>query len=120
KGAQDQAARTDESSKLVEKVMSSANEMQKKADVINRAAEKGTRSSEEGLKIMKDLVSNMSGIKDSAGQTSKSIEILTRRAEEIGRTLNVITDIASQTNLLALNAAIEAARAGDAGRGFAV
>lgn len=120
KGAQDQAARTDESSKLVEKVMSSANEMQKKADVINRAAEKGTRSSEDGLKIMKNLVSNMSGIKESAGQTSRSIEILTRRAEEIGRTLNVITDIASQTNLLALNAAIEAARAGDAGRGFAV
>lgn len=120
KGAQDQAARTDESSKLVEKVMSSANEMEKKANVINKAAEKGTRSSEEGLRIIKTLVLNMSGIKESAGQTSKSIEILTKRAEEIGRTLNVITDIASQTNLLALNAAIEAARAGDAGRGFAV
>jgi len=62
----------------------------------------------------------MSGIKESAGQTAKSIDVLTRRTEEIGRTLNVITDIASQTNLLALNAAIEAARAGDAGRGFAV
>jgi methyl-accepting chemotaxis protein len=69
---------------------------------------------------MKTLVSNMTGIRESAEQTSKSIDILTLRAEEIGRTLNVITDIASQTNLLALNAAIEAARAGDAGRGFAV
>ena len=120
KGAQDQASRTDESSKLVEKVMSSSNEMEKKANMINKAAEKGQKSSENGLKIMKTLVSNMTGIKESAGQTSKSIEILTQRAEEIGRTLNVITDIASQTNLLALNAAIEAARAGDAGRGFAV
>lgn len=120
KGAQDQAQRTDESSKLVEKVMSSAAEMESKANSINKAAERGQKSSENGLKIMKTLVSNMTGIKDSAQQTSTSIEILTKRAEEIGRTLNVITDIASQTNLLALNAAIEAARAGDAGRGFAV
>ncbi len=120
KGAQDQASRTDESSKLVEKVMGSSNDMEKKANVINKAAEKGQKSSENGLKIIKTLVTNMTGIKDSAQQTSQSIDILTKRAEEIGRTLNVITDIASQTNLLALNAAIEAARAGDAGRGFAV
>lgn len=120
KGAQDQATRTDESSKLVEKVKNSSEDMEQKANSINQAAEKGQRGSENGLKTMKVLVNNMNGIKDSAHQTSKSIEILTQRAEEIGRTLNVITDIASQTNLLALNAAIEAARAGDAGRGFAV
>lgn len=42
------------------------------------------------------------------------------KAQEVGRTLNVVTDIAAQTNLLALNAAIEAARAGEDGRGFAV
>ena len=100
--------------------MSSANEMEKKANVINKAAERGLESSNQGLKTVKILVENMTGIKESAGQTSQSIGVLTKRTEEIGRTLNVITDIASQTNLLALNAAIEAARAGDAGRGFAV
>ena len=120
KGAQDQATRTDESSKLVEKVKTSADEMEQKANAINQAAEKGQKGSENGLKTMKVLVNNMTGIRESAQQTSKSIEVLAQRAEEIGRTLKVITDIASQTNLLALNAAIEAARAGDAGRGFAV
>ena len=120
KGAQDQATRTDESSKLVEKVKNSSEDMEQKANAINVAAEKGQKGSENGLKTMKVLVTNMTGIRESAQQTSKSIEVLTQRAEEIGRTLKVITDIASQTNLLALNAAIEAARAGDAGRGFAV
>ncbi|MGM0579079.1 MAG: PAS domain S-box protein [Bacteroidota bacterium] len=120
KGAQDQASRTDESSKLVDGVMESSKEMQTKADFIRKTAEDGQKRSEEGLKIIKNLVENMSGIDSSASETSQSIVILTERAEEIGRTLNVITDIASQTNLLALNAAIEAARAGEAGRGFAV
>ncbi len=120
KGAQDQASRTDESSKLINHVMSSSNDMEKKANLINKAAEKGLESSNQGMRTVKVLVNNMNGIKDSAGQTSQSISVLTKRTEEIGRTLNVITDIASQTNLLALNAAIEAARAGDAGRGFAV
>jgi methyl-accepting chemotaxis protein len=120
KGAQDQAQKTDDSSKLVNHVMTAANEMDKKANLITSAAEKGLDSSMEGLKTIKVLVDNMAEIKESAGQTSQSIQVLTKRTEEIGRTLNVITDIASQTNLLALNAAIEAARAGDAGRGFAV
>ncbi|WMN07107.1 PAS domain-containing methyl-accepting chemotaxis protein [Marivirga arenosa] len=120
KGAQDQALRTDESSKLVEGVLKSSEEMQGKADFIKKTAEDGQKRSEEGLKIIKNLVQNMTGIDSSAIKTSESIAILTERAEEIARTLNVITDIASQTNLLALNAAIEAARAGDAGRGFAV
>ncbi len=120
KGAQDQAQKTDESSKLVNHVMASSNEMEKKANVINKAAERGLESSNQGMKTVKILVENMTGIKESANLTSQSIGVLTKRTEEIGRTLNVITDIASQTNLLALNAAIEAARAGDAGRGFAV
>ncbi|MES2732272.1 MAG: PAS domain S-box protein [Bacteroidota bacterium] len=119
-GAQDQANRTDESSKLVEEVLRSANVMEEKANGINKAAERGQRSSDEGMKIVKKLVQSMGEIRASAKKTSGSIDVLTERSEDIGRTLKVITDIASQTNLLALNAAIEAARAGDAGRGFAV
>jgi methyl-accepting chemotaxis protein len=120
KGAQDQAQRTDESSKLATHVMNSAADMESKAGFINKAAERGLESSNIGIKTVKHLVNNMNGIKDSAGLTAQSISVLSQRSEEIGRTLRVITEIASQTNLLALNAAIEAARAGDAGRGFAV
>src|SRR5437879_9116907 len=55
-----------------------------------------------------------------AQQTDGRIGKLSRAAQEIGDVVKLITAIAEQTNLLALNATIEAARAGEAGRGFAV
>ncbi|MDW8287779.1 MAG: methyl-accepting chemotaxis protein, partial [Flammeovirgaceae bacterium] len=119
-GMVEQVKRTDESSKLVELILKSAEEMGKKATLINKAAETGVENSQAGLNVIRKLVENMTEIAQSASSTSNSIQVLTQRSEEISRTLSVITDIASQTNLLALNAAIEAARAGDAGRGFAV
>ncbi len=119
-GAQQQANSTDEASKLTEQILRSATEMGGQAEIINTAAEKGQQRCNDGLKIVNKVVESMREIQQSAGSTSQSIDTLTERSEEIARTLNVITDIASQTNLLALNAAIEAARAGDAGRGFAV
>ncbi|AZQ64515.1 PAS domain S-box protein [Flammeovirga pectinis] len=119
-GMLEQVARTDESSQLVEDILSAAEDTGNKAHVINRSAESGMESCQNGMMIIKHLVENMNAIENSAGSTSESIEILAKRSEEISRALTVITDIASQTNLLALNAAIEAARAGEAGRGFAV
>lgn len=119
-GAQDQAQRTDESSKLVEGIKNNTEVLTEKASIINQAAEFGLKNVQNGLIVVSQTVEAMGEISESADQTSKSIEVLTQRSEEISRTLTVITEIASQTNLLALNAAIEAARAGDAGRGFAV
>ncbi len=119
-GAQEQALKTDEASKLVEIILKSANDMGSKSEIINTSADSGQLSCQNGLKIIKQVVENMTGISGAADITSNSIDVLTNRSEEISRTLSVITDIAAQTNLLALNAAIEAARAGDAGRGFAV
>jgi methyl-accepting chemotaxis protein len=60
------------------------------------------------------------GIRGSIEQSSQTIKRLSNSTDEIGKIVRVINDIADQTNLLALNAAIEAARAGEAGRGFAV
>jgi len=119
-GAQQQAVQTDEVSKLIGEVSMSANDMEEKASIINKAAEDGKSQANNGMETLKMVVASMQEIQGSAATTSNSIEILTQRSEEIAGTLSVITDIASQTNLLALNAAIEAARAGDAGRGFAV
>jgi len=119
-GMAEQVKRTDESSRLVETILHSAEDMGNKSEIINKSAEEGVQNATNGMAIMKKLVENMTEIAKSAQSTANSISILTDRSEEISRTLNVITDIAAQTNLLALNAAIEAARAGDAGRGFAV
>lgn len=83
---------------------------------MSRAAEVSSDCSQSMGNIATALVS-MAG--DTAN-TSKTVEGLSHRAEEIGGIVNLIKNISDQTNLLALNAAIEAARAGEMGRGFAV
>ena len=119
-GVHDQASQIDESYRLIELVRNSAENVGTQAESINNAASKGQENAKKGLDTVRKVVESMTQIQGSAGVTSESIAVLTKRSEEIAKTLNVITDIAWQTNLLALNAAIEAARAGDAGRGFAV
>jgi Methyl-accepting chemotaxis protein len=72
----------------------------------------------------RDSVANAVGRMDEINQGSvaiqESVAALDRGSDEIGKIVEVISNIAGQTNLLALNAAIEAARAGEAGRGFSV
>ena len=76
-------------------------------------AEDGQRGLEDGREALGELAARID-------QARSSLDSLNERTEAIGRILEVIHAIAGQTNLLALNAAIEAARAGEAGRGFAV
>ena len=78
------------------------------------------KSANEGKKQLNDLKESMEKIHTDADSLSETITNLANSSSEIGNIVTVINDIADQTNLLALNAAIEAARAGEAGRGFAV
>ncbi|KAF0864847.1 HAMP domain-containing protein [Pseudomonas sp. LD120] len=73
-----------------------------------------------GGQVILGVVDGMSHIAEAVNQSSQSITALGQSSEEIHSIIQVINGIAEQTNLLALNAAIEAARAGEAGRGFAV
>ncbi len=73
-----------------------------------------------GLEVVKETWHCMTSVAESVESTLVGIAELERSSASIGDMLSLIEDIADQTNLLALNAAIEAARAGEAGRGFAV
>jgi methyl-accepting chemotaxis protein len=119
-GAQRQVSKVDESSQLIEEVLSSTMVMGEKAEAINSAAKKVNENSTHGLKVINQIEVGIREITGIASKTNTSVEVLTQRSVQINRVVGIINEIASQTNLLALNAAIEAAQAGDAGRGFAV
>ncbi len=75
---------------------------------------------QDGHQIVQRIVKDILSVQESSNNLKVDMEKLSEHANSIGAILNIIRDIADQTNLLALNAAIEAARAGEAGRGFAV
>jgi len=75
---------------------------------------------EQGAQTMQRVLDDMRGIADTVNTSEQTIAELGEQSQRISAIVDAIKDIADQTNLLALNAAIEAARAGEAGRGFAV
>lgn len=84
------------------------------------ATSQASTSVEEGNLLVQNSVSSVRNLVSEVQRTSQSVDALSHDANNIGEVVTVIEAIAEQTNLLALNAAIEAARAGEAGRGFAV
>ena len=120
RGAQSQVQRIDEASSLLEGILRFSTEVGDQAESINAAAERGVDQSTVGKDLIDKVDDTMKRIMSISGDTTKAINILSNRSEEISRVLNIIKEIAGQTNLLALNAAIEAAKAGESGRGFSV
>jgi methyl-accepting chemotaxis protein len=90
--------------------------MEKLATLSRRTRE----DAEQSRTSVKDVVERLSGIVERVNNANAAITQLNARSTEINKAVGLINSIADQTNLLALNAAIEAARAGEAGRGFAV
>ena len=76
--------------------------------------------SQSNEQALNHLISMSEEVKNSTNQTQKVTAMLLEESDEIGKTLDIINEIAESINLLALNASIEAARAGEAGKGFAV
>jgi methyl-accepting chemotaxis protein len=90
------------------------------ASEADRISARASEDARTGGEAVARTVEGMRAISENMENTARVINGLGKRSQEIGRILEVIEEIADQTNLLALNAAIEAARAGEAGRGFAV
>lgn len=120
RGAGQAAERMAETSTAMEEMNSTVLEVARNAGDAASATQDMHAKAREGAHIVNDVVSGMDNLHAiSTGLKQEMVE-LEHQALGIGQVMGVISDIADQTNLLALNAAIEAARAGEAGRGFAV
>ena len=119
-GAGVQSQRVAETATAMEQMNATVLEVAKNAEEASSEADGARTHAEEGAHIVDSVVRDMGDTASSAQKLKTDMAELEQQAVSIGRIMNVISDIADQTNLLALNAAIEAARAGEAGRGFAV
>ncbi len=95
-------------------------EVARNAETAAEAAREADSSAQQGSQVVDRTITGINNLAQEVESAAETINRLGSDTENIGSVLDVIREIADQTNLLALNAAIEAARAGEAGRGFAV
>lgn len=119
-GSENQRDRVSSTATAMEQMNATVLEVSKSAEEARSQAESTKLKAEDGAGIVTKVITAINEVNAVATEMQKDMEELGKQAESIGGVMNVISDIADQTNLLALNAAIEAARAGEAGRGFAV
>ncbi|TLX56271.1 methyl-accepting chemotaxis protein [Stutzerimonas nosocomialis] len=119
-GTREQFSRTDQVATAMHEMSATAQEVARHAVEAAQAADNADQSAQQGEKVMQATIDTITHMRGEISTTAEVIRRLEADSERIGTVLEVIRGIADQTNLLALNAAIEAARAGEAGRGFAV
>ena len=119
-GSQEQSNRVAETATAMEEMNATVIEVAQNAAQAANTATDARQKADEGSSVVAQVIRSIGDVQTSALQLKDDMTRLGQQAQGIGQIMNVISDIADQTNLLALNAAIEAARAGEAGRGFAV
>ncbi|MGF6222060.1 methyl-accepting chemotaxis protein [Pseudomonas sp. YL-218 TE3947] len=120
RGLQQQNNEIEQAATAVNEMTAAVGEVARNAVSTSEASNQSTQAAREGRDRVVETVDAIQTMTHDVQNTALMIEGLATQGRDIGKVLDVIRAIAEQTNLLALNAAIEAARAGEAGRGFAV
>ncbi len=120
RGLTQQNNEIEQAATAVNEMTSAVEEVARNAVSTSEASKNATTSAGDGRDLVQETVSAIERMSADVQSTASLIGDLANESRDIGKVLDVIRGLADQTNLLALNAAIEAARAGEAGRGFAV
>ena len=118
--AQEQDAASARSAGAMRAVAEEAGRVSASAGDTARTAESTRQEADEGVRIVEGVTGGINRAAQETSVLAENMRELGQKAESISQVITLIEEVADQTNLLALNAAIEAARAGEAGRGFAV
>ena len=119
-GVNSQKVETDQVAAAMNEMAATVQEVARNAEEASEAAVAADQQAREGDKVVGEAIAQIERLATEVGNSTVAMGDLKRESDKIGSVLDVIKSVAQQTNLLALNAAIEAARAGEAGRGFAV
>jgi len=120
RGLTQQNNEIEQAATAVNEMTSAVEEVARNAVSTSEASRNATTSAGDGRDLVQETVGAIERMSADVQATATLIGDLANESRDIGKVLDVIRGLADQTNLLALNAAIEAARAGEAGRGFAV